>query len=159
MPRSKRQVDETLIAALAFGATVENAARTAGISVRTAHRRMRDAKFKRQLQAFKADIVQRTTGMLSSASLEAGKTLIRLQDASVSPQVQLGAARATLEFGIKFRENLEVEQRLAALEQVIKQGINHGSQTPSSQTPLVREHDSETTENSSARSEAPDSPT
>jgi hypothetical protein len=40
-----------------------------------------------------------------------------LQKDSVPPAVRLGAARAVLELGIKIRELVDLETRIAALEQ------------------------------------------
>jgi hypothetical protein len=41
---------------------------------------------------------------------------LELQKPSVPPATRLGAAKATLELGMKVRETAELEQRLAALE-------------------------------------------
>lgn len=62
-------------------------------------------------------MIKRTAAMLSAGSLAAAKTLLSLQDPSQPPAVRLGAARATLELGMKVREAVEFEERLAALEQ------------------------------------------
>jgi hypothetical protein len=61
---------------LACGATVENAARTAGISARTAQRRLAEPAFRKRLQDFRTDMAQRTGSMLTAAGMEAVKTLI-----------------------------------------------------------------------------------
>jgi hypothetical protein len=119
MPRScGKKADQALLLALACGATVENAARKAGISERTAYRRLDNPAFVQQLQKLRADLVQRTAGMLSGAGLGAVKTLVDLQqDASVPAAVRRGSARDVLEFGIKYREAADLEQRIAALEE------------------------------------------
>src|SRR5260370_24341881 len=110
--------DQALLQALACGATVENAARKAGISERTAYRRLDDAAFVAQLNRLRAEMVQRTAGMLTGAGLGAVKTLVDLQqDAAVSPAVRRGAARDVLELSMKYRETAAFEQRLAALEE------------------------------------------
>jgi hypothetical protein len=57
--RGRRQADDALLMALACGATVENAARQAGVSLRTAHRRMADESFRQRLQALRDDMVWR----------------------------------------------------------------------------------------------------
>ena len=115
--KGRRASDERLLLALACGATVENAARSAGVSESTAYRRLREAEFNRRLQQVRADMVQRTAGMLTAAAGEAVKTLLALQKESIPPATRLGAARAVLEIGLKLREAAELEERLAALEQ------------------------------------------
>jgi hypothetical protein len=127
--RGRGQADEALLTALACGATVENAARAAGVSARTAHRRLRDEAFRRRLQAARADMVQRAAGLLTAAALEAVKTLLSLQQAAVPAGVRLGAARAVLEIGMKLREVADLEVRLAELERRFQeqQGGGHAA--------------------------------
>jgi hypothetical protein len=115
--KGKRNADHNLLLALACGASPENAARQAGVSESTAYRRMADKEFTRQLQAMRADMVQRTAGALTAAATEAVRTLLDLLKASVPPAARLGAARSVLEIGVKLRETAELEVRLAALEE------------------------------------------
>jgi hypothetical protein len=130
MTRKKRQTaDHKLLLALACGATVENAARQCGVSESTVYRRLDDPDFRRQLQALRADMVQRAAALLTAAAVEAVKTLVVLQGAATPPAVRLGAARAVLEIGTKLREVAELEQRLAALEEYMlaKQSQGRGA--------------------------------
>jgi hypothetical protein len=114
--RGRRQADDALLLALACGATVEHAARQAGVAARTAHRRLSDESFRRRLQALRADMVQRSSGALTAAWHEAVRTLLELLRPTMPPAVRLGAARSVLEIGMKVRENAELEERLAALD-------------------------------------------
>jgi hypothetical protein len=116
MARIRKNTDESLLAALACGATVENAARSAGMSVRTAQRRQQEPAFRQRLQQLKTTMVERTSGMITAAGLEAVKTLITLQDSSTPAGVRRAAAQTILEVGLKLRENTELAERLAALE-------------------------------------------
>jgi hypothetical protein len=115
--RGRKQADELLLMALACGATVEAAARAAGISKATAFRRLQDPEFSKKLKQAKADMVQRTEGMLTASGMESVKTLMELQKPVAPPAVRLGAARSVLELGMKVRERADLEERLAALEQ------------------------------------------
>jgi hypothetical protein len=109
--------ERVLLQALACGATVENAARKAGVCERTVYRRLADPAFCRQLRGLRTDMVQRTTGMLTGAGMGSVKTLVDLQnDVAVSAGVRRRSARDVLEMGLKFRETAELEQRLAAVE-------------------------------------------
>jgi hypothetical protein len=114
---SRRNADEAFLTALACGATVDNAARSAGIGLSTAHRRLKDPAFRQRLQQVRADIVQRTTGALTAAATEAVKTLLTLQQPTVSPAVRLGAARAILEIGTRLRDSTELAERIQAIEE------------------------------------------
>src|SRR5688500_17157490 len=113
MPQNgRRQADQMLLLALACGATVEAAARQAGLSEATAQRRLKEPAFQQALQETQADLVQRTMGMLTGAAGEAVKTLLNLLKDSSPATVRLGAARAVLEMGMRFREAQELEERI-----------------------------------------------
>jgi hypothetical protein len=114
--RVRQDADEALLMALACGATVENAAHKAGMSRRTAQRRLADSVFRQRLSERRADMVQRTAGMLTAASLESVKTLLTLQALPNPAGVRLGAARSVLDMALKLREASEWEERLMALE-------------------------------------------
>jgi hypothetical protein len=113
----RKKAEDALLAALACGATAENAARAAGVCERTVYRRLTDPAFRKQLDALRADMVQRTANMLSAAALESVKTLLTLQKEAPSPAVRLGAAKAVLELSIRMRESSELLMRIAALEE------------------------------------------
>jgi hypothetical protein len=116
----RKAADEQLRLALACGATVESAAQKAGISARTAHRRLKDPEFQKSVRDLRCDIVQRTSSTLAAASAEAVKTLLSLLNPKEPPSVRLGAAKAIVQLGMHLREVTELEERLAALEQRIE---------------------------------------
>jgi hypothetical protein len=113
----QKKGDPELLLALACGASMESAARKAGISIRTAYRRLENPEFRRRLQALRAEMVQRAAGTLIAAALEAIKTLLVLLQPPNTGAVRLGAARTVLEAGVKMREAGDLEERLATLEQ------------------------------------------
>jgi hypothetical protein len=115
--------EQALLTALAFGGTVENAARKAGVSARAAYYRLRDASFRARIDAVRLETLSRTVGMLTGASLGSVKTLVDLQnDAATPAAVRRGAARDVLELNVKYRELAEIEQRVAALEEKLAGG-------------------------------------
>jgi hypothetical protein len=112
-----KQADRALLQALACGATVEHAARKAGVGERTVYRRLADPTFCRQLSQVRTEMAQRTAGMLTGAGMGSVKVLVDLQsDVSVPAGVRRRSARDVLEMGLKFRETAELEQRLTAVE-------------------------------------------
>jgi hypothetical protein len=117
----RKAMNDTLRTALAYGATVANAARKAGLSERTVYRRLANPAFRQQLDQLRAEMVQRTASMLTGAGMGSVKTLVDLQhDVAVSAAVRRRAARDVLEISLRFRQAIEVEQRLAALEERLK---------------------------------------
>jgi hypothetical protein len=61
-------------------------------------------------------MVDKALGRLADAMTEAADVLRNLL-ASEDERVRLPAARALLELGVKLRESVELEERLAALEE------------------------------------------
>jgi hypothetical protein len=117
MARSKNsRADEVLLTALACGASQEGAAQQAGVSRSTVKRRLADPAFRRRLEEFRADRLQRTAATLTAAGPEFVKTLVELAGPKSPPATRLGAARAGLELGVKLRELANLEERMTALE-------------------------------------------
>jgi hypothetical protein len=107
-----------LVAALARGATQDQAALEARVSRSTVTRRLREDAFRRQVSEARSELVSRAVGQLADASAEAATTLRELLSADADT-VKLGAAKAILETGGRLREQGEIEERLAALEAAI----------------------------------------
>jgi hypothetical protein len=111
----RRKRDDALAVALAAGQTLRDAAAAAGIGERTATRRWADPDFRRRVAELRADMVSRATGRMGDGMAEAADVLRALLKAD-SQSVRLGACRAMLELGVKLRDSVELEQRIAALE-------------------------------------------
>jgi hypothetical protein len=118
--RNRNLEDERLLQSLAYGSTVKQAAAAAGVSERTAYRRLDDPEFVAKLDAIKADFMERAVRMLSATSIESIKTLVSLQSQSVPERIRLGAAKAALSLGIRIREEQELSRRLEGVEQMLK---------------------------------------
>src|SRR5262245_17805288 len=103
--------EAALLLTLAGGATVRQAAEQAGLSERTAHRRLADADFCRRVTRLRGEMVERALGKMADGMAEAADTLRQLLHAE-SESVRLGACRGLLELGVKLRESVELEQRL-----------------------------------------------
>jgi hypothetical protein len=115
-----RKGDDALVAALASGCTLRDAASRAGVSERTVRVRLADPSFRARLDQARAEALDRAVAALNSASRAAVSTLEALLYAD-SESVRLGAAKAILEAGARMRETLELERRVAQLEELIAQ--------------------------------------
>lgn len=98
--------EQSLLLSLACGATIEGAARQAGLSEKLVQQRLKNPEFQSRLQDVKHDLVQRTSSMLTAAAVESVKTLLDLQGKSHPPAVRHNAARTIIELGLKLREHL-----------------------------------------------------
>ena len=104
-----------LVAALAAGATLVDAARQAGVSERTVRRRLDDPAFCQQVDEARAAMLTQAVARLTAASVAAVETLQTLLAAEPA-FVRLAAARAILDLGLKYREHHDLTERVLALE-------------------------------------------
>jgi hypothetical protein len=111
----RKGADDQLAALLAFGHTVDYAAKQAHVSPRTAYRRLQNPSFRRRIEELRSQAFERTASLLISASTTAVTTLVQLLNSS-SDAVKLGAARSVIEHARILRETANLEDRLAALE-------------------------------------------
>lgn len=116
-PRQSR--DEDLALALARGLSHAAAARTVGMSARTVQRRLESKEFRQRVQTLRGRLVEQAVGLLSATNTAAARTLRQLLRDD-SPMIRLSAAKAILELGTKLRESLELQQRIEAVEQALK---------------------------------------
>lgn len=114
--RGRENADEMLMAALAAGKTVRDAAAEAGVSDRTVFRRLEQVDFRQRVADMRARMVEAAAGRLADAAGAACARLKSLLEAE-SESVQLGAARTILEQTVRLRELLEIESRLKKLEE------------------------------------------
>lgn len=115
----RNKTDDILVTTLACGGTVENAAQRAEISERSVYRRLENPEFKQLLKEFRSELVKRTAGVLSAASIEAVKTLHSLMDRNCSPGTRLSAARSVIELSLRMRNVIELEERLVEVERLV----------------------------------------
>lgn len=117
---------EKAISALLSSVTVEAAAKKAGVSDRTLHRWLRDGAFRQAYLAARRQVMEQAIGHLQRASLGAVEALVRNLKCGV-PTVEVSAARAILEAGMKGVEMMEFEERLAAVEESLagQEGTAH----------------------------------
>lgn len=111
----RKSADAVLVATLAGGATVADAALAAGVAERTVYRRLQDPAFVQAVNGARAEMITRAVGQLADASTEAAATLRNLLSAT-SETVQLGAARSVLEMTTRLRESEELERRITEIE-------------------------------------------
>ena len=123
----RKNADNKVILALACGATIESAARQSGVSETTIYRRLNEPSFQLRLREVQADIFNRTAAALTAAATESVRTLMELQKPGTPPATRLGAARAVIELGLKIREIVAIETRIAALERQFESSRTGGA--------------------------------
>lgn len=118
--RGRQSADEALAAALAAGSTLRDAARTAGVSERTAGRRAADPEFRAKVEAFRADLVAQALGKLAGLLADAAEALKRALTCQ-SPAVEVRAATATFDQLLEVRDQTVLEERLRASEDQLRE--------------------------------------
>src|SRR5262249_13274126 len=112
---SKKAADAALVTHLAIGVSPAGAARLAGVSEATAYRRLANPAFRQRVEKARADFWDRAAGIMSKAAAEAAIVLRKLLR-SDDGRLKLQAARTLLEQGVRVKDLIDFEQRLAALE-------------------------------------------
>ena len=103
--------------------TIENAARTAGISVSALLRWQKDSQFDAEYQAAQRAAFRQTTARLQQASPAAATVLTKLMvDSNTPASVRARAADSVLNHAAKAIEIQDIEARVAELEAAAASG-------------------------------------
>lgn len=118
--KTRINVDEILIELLATGASQTEAARAAGCTRRTVHRRMQDPEFKREVREFRAALLDAGAGKLASSLAESIDRLKYLMVKATPDAAQVAAAKSIGDLTIKFK-SLELVERIYELEKMVSE--------------------------------------
>lgn len=111
---------EPFLAALVSGRTVAEAAEAAGISRRTAFRRLADPDVQRQIDELRASTIEHATArLLGLVDLAANTLAAVMSDDGAAASPRVSAARAVFIEVLHLREAGEVESRLTEVERLI----------------------------------------
>ena len=105
----RSNANETLATSLAAGMTVKDAAAAAGVSERTAARRLKLRGFARRVAHLRGLMMSEAVGRLSRSMGGAADVLADLLKSR-------NAARALIVLGVRLREHADLEARVADLE-------------------------------------------
>ncbi|MEI8380913.1 MAG: hypothetical protein WCJ09_12340 [Planctomycetota bacterium] len=114
--KSRHNLDDVIIEALARGETQTAVAKLAGVSATTIRRRLEDSGFRSQIERFRETMLDSAAGQLGAILTQAVTTLEGLLIKSTPPAVRLAAAKSVIELTIRTREVLSWEKRIAELE-------------------------------------------
>ena len=108
------------VAALAAGLTQAEVASTVGVSERQCRRYMADPMVRAALTEAQGEVLGQVTRRMNAGGNLSLDTLQEVMaDKAMSPSVRVRAAIGWLEQAWKARELVEIEQRLAALEEAV----------------------------------------
>jgi hypothetical protein len=100
--------------------TVEEAARAAGISASTGWRLMRDPAVLARLREARRDAMQRAMAQLQEAGPEAVEALRKILREAEGESPRVAAARCVLEMCLRAAKLGDIQERLDALEGIVK---------------------------------------
>ncbi len=112
----KKGSADLLVAALAAGKTVREAATICGVAERTIRRRMSDPAFAARVAEAQRLTSQAALGRLVESLTAAADTLAELLKAE-SDSVKLGAARSIVEMTAKIKADVEFAEQLRQLRE------------------------------------------
>jgi hypothetical protein len=116
----KNARDRPLLEALLDGLNVKEAAARAGVSERTAYRRMADARFREQLSASRQAVIAGIVGKLSAnADGVLGVLLELIHDEKAPATARVRACHDWLDALESYGQAEDLSARLAALEDAI----------------------------------------
>lgn len=118
--RGRRDADEQLALAIASGLPIKDAAASAGVSHRTAHRRLNDAPFAARVAELRREMVSQAVARLASYASSAVEVLHGIAEEGESDSVRVQAAKALLSLMPSLRDHAELEDRIRALEEVAR---------------------------------------
>ncbi len=117
---AKQTNKEKALIALLSTNTVKEAATSAGLSIDTLYRYLRDHDFKKEYRAHRRDLMEATIGRLQYATDEATVTLRRNMSCG-NPGNEIRASQIILENASKGVETVDILERLEALENASKE--------------------------------------
>jgi hypothetical protein len=126
---SPKGASAVLVAELAAGTPAAEAARRAGMSERTARRRMEDPATRSLVNSARERLLDAHLGRLTALTSVALDTLDALLRCQNDP-TRLGAAKAILEHRVRLEERQALGARIAALESALSAGLAHASPRP-----------------------------
>jgi hypothetical protein len=117
----RKNADAALVAGLAAGLSVARAAERAGVSERTARRRLQDDAFKARVERARVGLLDKVVARLTALGATAVRTLNDLMKAGVGDNIRLGAARATLEHMFRGFDEVGLLKQVAELRQSLEE--------------------------------------
>jgi hypothetical protein len=112
-------VDAALVTALVSGMTYAKAAEAAGVSLRTAQRRMADPAFRALVEAKRLELVDSALGLLLGSAELAALVLRNVAGRGQSEAARVAAAVALLDRGLRWDEHTALRRRIEALESAL----------------------------------------
>lgn len=115
-PDDKSKYFDPLARLVAAGESVAAACGAVGCANSTGYRIAATSDFKTEVNRLRSEFVREATGKLGRACSDAVDTIIDLMKNTADPRVKLRAAAAVLDRFAKLSDNLELRERIDALE-------------------------------------------
>ena len=113
--------EPAVLVALSRGASVEAAARAGGVSGRTVRRRLEDPAYRAEIARLRAKVLDGIRARLLDGAATGVETLIEVAQDGKSESARVSAARILVEHTLSFAELVGMNERLAALEDVMSE--------------------------------------
>jgi uncharacterized membrane protein YqiK len=118
-PGVASEKDSILATAISAGASTAEAAEKAGLSQRTAQRRIADPEFQQQVAQLRSKLMARALDKMAENMTRAADAIARLIDAD-NPAISLRASRSMLTLSLRLHDALDLDQRITALKEELE---------------------------------------
>ncbi len=130
MPKTADKA-EIIIAALMQGSSRREAAQIAGVSERTVYNYMQRPEVQAQYAAARRSLIEDTTESIQRGLLPAVKLLSdTVRNANAGERTRIAAARALLDYGLRYSEIGDFAKRIAAIEKAQAEEVASGNDEP-----------------------------
>lgn len=116
--------DEKVIIAVLSNPTIAKAAKSLQISERALYVRLGKSELRQKLQQARGRLLESALTALEALTGEAIEIMGIMRDPANSPQTRLNACNSVLTNTLKLSEQVDVTQRLEALEAALQEGGN-----------------------------------
>jgi transposase-like protein len=107
---------------LVSGKSQRDTAKELGINEKTLYRWLEETDFYLALREKQERVIREAERLLGSAISTAVKKLVSIiEDPETSPSVQVSSCRILLDSALKYRQNLEIEDRISRLESLLQE--------------------------------------
>ena len=125
MAQSDSPATEAVLAAIATGSSVNDAARLAGVSRRTASRIINDPRSQERLAGMReATMEHAARRMLGLVDLAANTLDAVMRDTEAGASARVSACRTVLTSAVTLTDAVEIERRLAEVEAAVGERTN-----------------------------------
>jgi hypothetical protein len=118
----KKRTEDKILESLLLHKTIREAAVAAKVTERTIYDYLTKPEFEKRYQDARADIIRGVTNLLRENLTRAAGVIVKImEDENLPPATRLTAAKTLLEYGKRYTEMSDIQERIRKIEESILQ--------------------------------------